>query len=192
MPRVIMRPSFLTFLFCLFIILSCGQEDQKTSKVVATVNDYIITQDQFRTSLVECSKYFGNKALSFSHKERHLGQMIDQELIIQKAIELGLDKKPKFRRAMEYFWAQTLISDLIRHKAIEISKNCLVTEMEVAEQYKAYIKGNKNPPPLKDVLNEITKQVIDKKKQEGLQNWIESLKKDAKIYINSDNLAAIK
>jgi hypothetical protein len=61
--------------------------------------------------------------------------MIEQKLLIQEAVKLGLNEDPKFAATIKTYWEQTLIRNLIEAKTREFSDKVFVTDDEIAKEY---------------------------------------------------------
>ena len=64
-----------------------------------------------------------------------LTSLIEQELLVQEAQRLGLDRQPAFMRTIEHFWKEALIKQLVERKAREISESVHVYGPQIEAYY---------------------------------------------------------
>jgi hypothetical protein len=121
-------------------------------------------------------------------KKGFLEELIKKELLIQEAKKLHLDRKEKFVRAIERYWESTLIRDLMELKGGEITRRALVSQEEIEDYYKEMQKSEEKLPSLKVLKEKITKELKEEKKTRMLKEWIDDLRKEAKIEINQELL----
>lgn len=181
----------LVFLVCTSL-LGCSEQSQENSKPVVKVNDYTISEDALRSRMASLSYYRGMSAFSLDDKKNLVDQEIKKELLIQEAMRLGLDKDDSFRKTIEKFWEQTLITEVVKQQLEKIQKNTIVTSDEVANAYKEMQDNNPNCPPLETVAGSLEKSILEQKKTEALSTWTDDLRKNAKIIVYDDNLASMK
>ncbi|NHQ85944.1 peptidyl-prolyl cis-trans isomerase, EpsD family [Iodobacter sp. HSC-16F04] len=91
-----MKPLALT-IAAVALLAGCGDKEEKKSpsQVLATVNKTEITVHQLNTLLGRV------QAATPAMKQQMLDQLIDQELLVQKATELKLDREPNVLQSIE-------------------------------------------------------------------------------------------
>ena len=91
-----LRPVVLA-LSAVFVLAACGDKDEKKSpsQVLAKVNDAEITVHQLNFVLGQ------NPQAQANQKQQVFDQLVDQELLVQKAGELKLDREPNILQAIE-------------------------------------------------------------------------------------------
>ncbi|WP_027469086.1 EpsD family peptidyl-prolyl cis-trans isomerase [Deefgea rivuli] len=84
-------------LSAVFVLTACNDKDEKKSpsQVLAKVNDAEITVHQLNFVLAQAPN------ATAEQKQQLLDQLIDQELLVQKATELKLDREPNVVQAIE-------------------------------------------------------------------------------------------
>jgi hypothetical protein len=189
----IMRKLFLSaaIFLLLFLINGCTEECPK-EEVVAQVNSYYMSIDDFKEDLKALSLYRPRSIDSYEGRANALNDIIEKEILLQEAQELGLDKDEAFRRTIENYWKQTLLIMLIEKKAKEISDRVHVYDDEVDAYYKALKERNPDIDPLPEVKGELKRIIRSDKETAMMQEWIEELKSKAYIKINEDVLKQIK
>jgi hypothetical protein len=103
---------------------------------------------------------------------------------------MGLDQQEKFMRVIERYWESTLIRNLIELKSEEIQKRILVSEEEIKDYYKQMEKTTKETLPLKEYREQIIHTLKEHKKTRMLGEWINTIKEQSKIQINTELLDA--
>lgn len=169
-------------LFC------CSQEKPDEGKILSRINDYNLTLDEFQYQLTAELEFDKDFKLTNKAKKKFLEQLIRKELLIQEAKKLKLDRKDKFVRTIERYWESTLIRDLIDLKSKEIEKQTYVSQQEIEMRYKEMKKSEVNLPPLKEIEGQIANELKGKKKTRMLEEWINDLRKNAKVEIAEELL----
>ena len=174
----------------LLLLLAGGctnDADPPQGKPAAKVNDFVITIDLFRQRMADSAYYSNLGALSFKERQKLINREIEKELLIQEATRRNLHKREKFRRAMEKFWEQTLITDLVEQEMASLKGPDLVTDEEVRERYKE-MSANGSPPPFDEVKEQLIKEILENKKRQALEKWVDGLRDKADIAIYEDNI----
>jgi hypothetical protein len=73
-------------------------------------------------------------------------------------------------------------------KGGEITRRALVSQEEIEDYYKEMQKSEEKLPSLKVLKEKITKELKEEKKTRMLKEWIDDLRKEAKIEINQELL----
>ena len=171
----------------MLLAFGCTSDNPPEGKPAAKVNDFVITVDQFRQRMADSAYYSNLGALTFDERQKLINREVEKELLIQEATRRNLHKREKFRRAMERYWAQTLITDLIEQEMTSLKGPDLVTAEEVRARYDAM--AAKGPqPPFEEVKEQITKEIAEDKKRQALEKWVDDLRNKADITIYEDNV----
>lgn len=176
----------LFFISCLVFLLSaCSLEGEAEKKeILAEINDYCLGIEEFEEQLVADLTMEGEYKATREAKRKLLERMIREELLIQQAVKLDLDRKEKFIKAIERYWKSTLIRDVMELKGNSFAKTIYVTDEEIQKRYDDLKKVRRDIPPLEELQEKITKEIAEEKKSRKLVQWIELLHGDAKIKIN--------
>ncbi|HLA28054.1 MAG TPA: hypothetical protein VJZ49_09190 [Syntrophales bacterium] len=118
--------------FALLAVMACSSSKVETEKAVANVNGAIITAVELQQ---EVTNYGKNYAVTRHTVDDRLGTMIEQKLLIQEAVKMGLNEDKKFAETIKTFWEQTIIRNLIEAKTSELSGKIFVTDQEIAHEY---------------------------------------------------------
>jgi len=122
-------------IFC-FAVSGCAQHNSSDdSQVVAKINNYELTQEDFRN---EALLITGNKRLppdQFKAKEELLEEMINKKILIQEAQKLNFDKQKSFMKEIERYWEQALLKLLFKQKAEELFSSIQVSQQEIEARY---------------------------------------------------------
>ena len=97
-------------------------------------------------------------------KEQILEELIQKKILLMEAQRQGLDKDPEFMKMVERFWQQSLLRSLLDKKSDEI-----MASMDIANEKERSQKAS-----------------------QIMQNWIDELRKNAKIKINKEALEKIE
>ncbi len=177
--------------FILLLAVGCTSDTPPAGKPAAKVNDFVITIDLFRQRMADSAYYSNLGALSFEERQKLINREIEKELLIQEATRRNLHKREKFRRAMEKYWAQTLITELIEQEMATLKVPELVTDEEVRVRYKE-LSANGSPPPFDEVRDQLTEEISEDKKRQALEKWVDNLRDKADITIYEGNIRSMR
>ena len=184
-----MKSRLPIILLVLFSIqpFACSERRQEKTEILAEINDYKLTLGEFQLRLAKEMEMEKDFKLTREARKEFLEDIIRKELLIQEAKRLRLDKEENFMRTIEQFWESTLISNLMDIKGRDVCRGIVISEDEIAECYAMKGSGDKTwlPAGSKD---EIVEELTERKKMERLKEWIDSLRKEAKVEINQDLL----
>lgn len=169
-------------------LVSCSGEQGEDGEVLARINDFSLTYEEFKKQLAEDLAYNPESTLDEPFRKEFLERLVRKELLIQEASRLNLDRREEFIRAIERYWESTLIRDLLALKSEEIKKSTLVSDAEVRARYQDRVVQNPDTPPLEELRDEITAELAREKETRALDEWIESLKDGAEIVVDEELL----
>lgn len=180
----------MRFIICIALIsliAGCSPGNKAKDKVVAQINKYKMTEEDFRYEFKNAP--YDEVAFLKTEKGRreYLGGIIEKEVLLQEAQHMGIDREKDFMKSIESYWEQALLRILLERKSREISGLAHVYDNEIEEYYKN--SGEKQP--FAKVKNEIRNILKQKKETETMNAWIEELKKKAYIKINEEVLKSI-
>jgi hypothetical protein len=116
----------------LLALLACSSGTAEKEKAVVTVNGASITAEELKR---EVAGYGANNPITRHTVDDKLKLMIEQKLLIQEAVKMGLSEDKKFAETIKTFWEQTIIRNLIEAKTKELSGKIFVTDQEIANEY---------------------------------------------------------
>lgn len=181
------KASMCLLLFIYFLsIFCCSQEKKDESEILAKINDYALTLDEFHAQLAAELEMDRDFKITDEAKKEFLEGLIKKEILIQEAKKRDLDRKEKFIRAIEHYWESTLIRDLMEEKGKEIEKRTIISQEEIESRYKEMKKSEAELPPFEDIHEKIEKKMIEQKKHRVLKEWIDDLRKKAHVEINQE------
>ncbi|MFA5275584.1 MAG: hypothetical protein WC417_01665 [Candidatus Omnitrophota bacterium] len=155
------------------------------SRVVARVNKYLLTVQDFRheAEAIPCQV----------PKDAMLQDMIVKELLLQEAQKMKLDKNKAFMREIEDYWKQVLIKDLIDLKGREFLAVTRVSPQEINAEYARRKEDSDGEiGPLKEISESIRQELMLRKAQVVLDDWLASLVDNAVIKKNPAVLNGIQ
>lgn len=176
-------------LFFLLGLLTCSQDKGEEIEMLARINDFTLTLDEFQHLLAAEQEMDKDFKINKGAKKEFLEEIIRKELLIQEAKRLGLDRKERFVRAIERHWESTLIRDLIDLKGKEVKDKTLVSEEEIQARYIEMKKTDGKLPPLSALQEKISRDLKENKQSEVLKDWINGLRKRAEIEIDHELLS---
>ncbi len=165
----------------------CSPINKAGDKVVAQVNNYKMTEEDFRYEFKNAP--YDETAVLKTEKGRrqYLDGVIEKEVLLQEAQHLGIDREKDFMKSIESYWEQALLKILLERKSKEISGLMHVYDNEIEEYYRD--SGEKQP--FTKAKNEIRDIIKQKKETEAMNAWIEELKKKSYIKVNEEVLKSI-
>ena len=141
-----------------------ADREGKSKVVVAKINNYELTADDFRAEARLAAPKAALPADVDKAKEDSLNELIIKKILLQDAQRLSFDKDRKFMREIERYWEQALLKLLINRKIDEFSKSI---------------------PPA------ITGEARQKMLQSELNKWVAQMRNSEKVKIYKENLKAI-
>ena len=187
-----MTRTMMVFLALFVLVSFCGGKPGEEKKPIAKVNDFVISDDDFRRELAASAYLRDSAGLSYEDKRKFLDSQIRKELLIKEATKLGLDREEEFRQTIERYWEQTLIKALLQQKSKDLEKDIIVTQEEIESRYQEMAQTKGDLPPIEKLAPEIEKEIREQKKTKALESWIDSLWAEAKIKIYEENLRALR
>lgn len=176
----------------IFMLSGCSGERVDEGKPMAEVGDYVFTEKAFRKRAAEWAYYQGIGALTPEKKRDLLEQEIDKELLIQEAVRLNLHEDDLFRKTIENYWEQTLITFLLERKNKEVKDTIIVTSEEVQDRYNKISSQREDLPPLPAMAESLERELAEEKRTEAVEEWIRDLRSKTKITIFEENLKALR
>jgi hypothetical protein len=165
-----MRGSSVFVMICAAVVIAgccakSGSNECATSKVIAKINDYELTADDFIGEVKLVSPNINLSSNIEKAKEDALDELITKKVLLQEAQRQNFDKDNRFMKEIERYWEQALLKLLMRKKIDEFSK--------------------KISP---DIKGDLKHRMI----QAQLDEWINDLRKSAKIATYKDNLKRVE
>ncbi len=189
MKRAHLRfPLTLAVLLAALLLGGCAGETEESKAIVATINDYELTQEEFRRRLVEETRYLGEQQVSEEFMQAFLDQTIRKELLIQEAIRQKLDREEKFMRTIERYWENTLIRDVLEKQSKEVADSTVVREADVEALYAERKEEIPDLPPYEEVAPILRDELQDRAMTQALDEWIKGLRGNATVIVNTENL----
>jgi hypothetical protein len=162
----------------ILIFLSCAKKTQEEPAII--VDNINITRSEFDSAF---NRSNFEKESSKEIRKDFLDNFINRKLILKEAQRQGLDKDQQFLNDIQDFWEQALIKITFDKKIKELFLTVKVSDTEINNFYYA----NKDKFGTKDLLNsynEIKLLVLKEKQKKAINEWLDSLRKKAKIKIN--------
>ncbi|MCL6583484.1 MAG: peptidyl-prolyl cis-trans isomerase [bacterium] len=183
---------FLVAIASLFFLAtsSCILSRQPKSKIVARINDSLITTDD----LIEELQRFhldkmrpGQESLAAAARldlRSFVDELIDRKLFIQEARRMGLDRDRGFLAALADEQERICLELLRQDKIVKPSSS--LSQQDVDNYFRA---AGHSPRRLSDLSRAELQKVRRKKEEELSRAYIQELKKRAKIEIFTSRIA---
>jgi len=180
---------FTVILLALLLISGCSAPARGKRAVLAKINNYSITQEEFEQAFRD--SVFGMSDTLESRK-KFLDILISQKLILQEAQKQGLDRDESFLKSIEKFWEQSLLKIALDKKTKEISSSVYVGDKEIEDAYQKLVAEGKADKPYQEMYGQLKWEFNKTKESDELNRWISNLQNRARIKINYDLLRAGK
>lgn len=127
----------IVLLLCLLGLTGCGQAKPLPGNIVAKVNGYSITSEELEHEIAASWPVLRNfPGLSSADlKAKVLDSMIVNQLLIEEAQRLNVDKDPAFMRRIERDWREELLKAVLVKKNEEFAGKVPVTETSLRALY---------------------------------------------------------
>ena len=129
-PGVVRRSSLLLACALAVLTTACGDKSKPATQVAARVNNEEISVHQVDFVLQRRGEIAATDAARVGHEA--LDRLIDQELALQKASELGLDRDPQISRAIDAARREILAQAYVDRMTASVAKP---TPQEIKQYY---------------------------------------------------------
>ena len=174
-----MKKYLAVFLAILFIA-GCSAKP-KGKDVLAKINNYEITSEEFETAFKNSSLGLRNTPES---RREYLDNLINQKLILQEAQKKNMDKEQSFLKAVERFWEQTLLKIALDDKTAQISGSVQVSDDEVKLAYEKLPDAERAGRDYKELSGKLRWELKKAKEAREFENWLVELRRKADITVN--------
>ncbi len=168
----------------IMVLVLSGWFWQKEEKPVITIDSIQVTakefQDAFKSSRFAAE---GEKG-----KKDFLDTYISRKIMLKQAEDEGLDKDPEFLSSLQRFWEQSLLKLVLSTEVNKLSAKIKVGDDEIQKYYTENKDKEFKDLELSAVYSRIKWILLKKKQSESIRNWIDNLRKQAKIKIDYDAL----
>lgn len=175
----------LIILVSVLFVLGCSSKAQTKKVILAKVNNYEITKEEFEQEFKN-SPY--GRVDTLESKKEFLQNLINRKLILQDAEAKGLDKEEGFLKMIERFWEQSLLKLALDKKTKEIAGAAFVSDKTVEEAYQNMYKDGKTDKTYDQMYNQIKWEITKLKEAQMLNNWMSGLRNKAEIKVNESLL----
>lgn len=172
--------NYIVIFLGVVLLSGCFRAAQK-KEILATINDYAITREEFEEEFRQSP--FARED-NYQSRMQFLNVLINRKLILQDAQSQGLDKNQDFLKTVERFWEQSLLKIAMERKAREISGSAFVSDKTVEDVYKKMVAEGKTDKPLDQMYNQIKWEITKLKETQAMNRWLERLRKNAKVLVN--------
>ena len=120
-------------IFLSFIYAGCGSK--LGNKVIAKVNDEVVTQAEFQSKIDRLPPYY--RALAAQQKDKFLDEIINEKLFLKEAYKHGIDRNKDVKDLIEEAKRKIMVSKFIED---QISRNIKISDKEIEDYYKLHKK----------------------------------------------------
>ena len=195
-PHSLLVPAVLLVLYGNANALSLFSVFKK-KPYVAKIGDRVITTEAFMEEVRRLhtldrvgKKLSESEEMSFRKQNyrKFLDEIIERELMIMEAENLGLHEDPAFLEAMRVF-RLNLFLDRLRKE--EVVKNVKITEDDILNYYREKLKRGDREKPTQEERYAIERALYTEKLKEREKEYFKSLRRRARIKIYDDVLKAL-
>jgi len=122
----------LSFILCINILFSCGKEEKKIEDVVVRVGNELLTLDMIKNVFPDNSTNATGEQI-----QNYIQLWVDQELMYQEALRIGLDKDARLEEAMKKArkdFLVTILLDSLMSETIDIPDQELINYYELNKE----------------------------------------------------------
>jgi hypothetical protein len=159
------------------LVSSCGWL-KKEEKPAVSIGKVRISAGEFQRAF-EASGFARDGG-----KKGFLETFISRKLILLEAERLGLDKDPEFLRGVQDFWEQSLLKLALSKKIKELVSAVDISEEEVQSYYRKNKEQEFADKEFEQAHDRIKWQLLRDKQETAIEDWADSLRKDARIIID--------
>lgn len=153
---------------------------------------YALRINNFTMTEKELADYFKKMLMNEEDtpeaRRKVLDLLINKKLVLQEAEKEGLHMSEEFLNALQEFYEQLLFKMIIDKKSKELGAKVSVSDQEVKARYEELQKKGVVTQPLEEVFDKLKWQIFREKQTQALNNWLEELRKKAKIQLDEDIL----
>lgn len=184
MIKMLYRIGVVHIIIFVFFLSGCSAGGGADKKIVAEVNNYRMTTEDFKYELRNIPFDEIGLLKTEDGRKKYIDRLVEKEILLQEAQRQGLDREKDFMKSIENYWEQALLKSLVERKSKEISTAVHVYNNEIEDYYKA--SGEKQP--LSKVSSDIRRLIREKRETEAMEEWVKELKEKSYIKINEDIL----
>jgi len=174
------------FIVVLLAVCAAGCSKAPHERVIARINNYSISPQEFEIEFRESA--YGSTDTPEA-RAQFLETLINRKLIMQDAQKLGLDKDVEFLKSIERYWEQLLLKASLDRKGSEIAGSVRISDSAVEAQYKKLVAEGKADMPYEQMYRDLKWQLTHDKEEKLMQEWVDSLRRQAVI---KEDLNALK
>ncbi len=175
------KAKILLLLMVILLGINCAQSNEEP---VISIGPIKITKNEFEKDF---AKFNLSKPDTQEARQEFLDNLINRKLILKEAEARGLDKEESFLEDVQDFWEQALLKRAVDKKAKELFLTIKVGDDEIKDFYDAN-KDKFSGKTFEDVYPEIRLIIFKQKQKKAVEDWMDSLEKQANVKINYKDL----
>lgn len=134
----------ILWIFPALVSLLClGCSAKPASTIVAKVNDYEVTQEEFKRELDLAERIHGEYPAETRRqmKAAVLDNIITRQVLLEEAQKQGFDKDPAFMREVESYWRQALIKAIVKKTTAELNADKKLNNIDLQARLDVWVKS---------------------------------------------------
>ncbi|MBI3601966.1 MAG: hypothetical protein HY209_03640 [Candidatus Omnitrophica bacterium] len=172
---------------CLLCLLLVGcSKPQEPKEAVASINGYAVTLDEFEAGFTQSP--FASREDKAKARKDYFNNLINQKLILQDAQQKNIDKDKEFLKSIEHFWEQSLLTVALGVKTKEIAGSLRISQENIRRLYDQMVKEGATTKSYEELYPQLKWQAQKQMESQALNDWIETLRKNAQIKVSKDLL----
>ena len=161
MKRLILVTVVFLILGFFMLVSSCSQKAQvQQENILAEFSDQVVTVGELEQEIFELSEWKQSKYKDQAGREEYLTLMAESRMLLEAAIEKGLDKDPEVVKQTREYKDQLIVKELVKR---EVDDQVTVTDEDLEKYYEEHKADYMEPE--KVVVTEITVKDEEKSKE---------------------------
>jgi len=171
------KSCFIAIVCCTILLTSCAKKGRPAVKI----GKIEVSQEEFEQAFQD-SRYPAQR----EGRKAFLKSFVRKKIILQEAERQGLDKNPAFLRDIQIYWEQGLLKEMLSRKSERMTEQIVVSDQEIQSYYEQNKKVLFMQQELSNVRGQIKWLLFQKKQNEAMTAWVDSLENKVKVEIDPD------
>jgi len=176
---------YISILALLICVAGCGRmcETKRPKDVIADINGYMITKDEFEAGFKESAN---GKSDTPKSRRDFMQALVNKTLVIQDAQAKGLDKDESFLKMVERFWSQSLFKLAVDRKSGQLAGTAVIKDSDIKAAYDRLAEQGRATRSYQEMFPDIKWELTRLKESQSMSEWLNDLNKKAAIKIDYD------
>ena len=160
----------------------CGPEAPPAGTPAIQINGVSISREDFNARFKGTVSADPDLDADRAAQRAFVDYLIQQELMIQTAVDLGLSREPAFIETIERHWESTLIRNLLARKTRELRRGVVVTREAALALYQAH--PDRYPEGFEAARPRIDSRLESQGVRRAMEAWVKELRARARIEVD--------